>query len=595
MTTLVAAPRARLTSYWASVRARQVVEWLALGVAPAIAFFALRVRPMAFTDIIDSSFYTAYAQHGADLVTRMGAESYYWTRLGFILPARLAYLIAGPLGGFYLFRYALALLAIIPAYLLMRRIRGPAAGCVVVAVILTSPVTYATWGSDYPDSAAFSYLIAGAALLAMPSDVPWRRMALRAGAAVLLTLAVHCHVVSLPLVLAIVAGYVIAFLRRDSIRRVATDLAILVGCAVVVTGLLSLIAYLWLGHANMISPNLKAYRLLQTPRELALWHSSNWRWVLTVPYVIVPFAACGGWLLGRIRGNGLDRSELSVGIGATLGVLAFAWMQFFGTVGTLEYHIYSSMLWSLTDLVVGIVLAQLLLPLLGNVAGTALAVTIVLVPALVWSIVTPHIEFGQFRWPLLIGAVWCALVILGLRLGGRLVAALAAVCAVLANLVLTTAVTSKPPLAHTASIPHGQYGGTLGHPSAPEVSEYAVVSQLASVVGPADHPGQRPVSWWPKSAWRMSLAAANMMSAQYLWVRLPPGMPRSPTRLARQLRRLDPQPLLLIGANDREFDPFLRVIADVGGVYNVVRRATLTHGALSMQVWVVKFEALPLG
>src|ERR1700719_4325815 len=155
---------------------RTIVEGLALLISPAVAFFGLRIRLMPVPDLNDPAMHTTFIIDPQSIFLRYTAaftpserlrEGY---RVAFLIPGRVAYLLFGALPGFVVFRYVLALIAVVPAYLLLRRMYGRVAGVVSVVVILSSPVVLTAWGTDFPNSSAVSYLIAGLACLAMPSQ-----------------------------------------------------------------------------------------------------------------------------------------------------------------------------------------------------------------------------------------------------------------------------------------------------------------------------------------------------------------------------------------------------------------------------------------
>jgi len=75
---------------------------------------------------------------------------------GFLVPGRISYLLFGGVPGFVVFRYVLALIAIIPTYILLRRVYSRVVGVIGVIVILSCPVIILAWGTDFPDSAAVS-------------------------------------------------------------------------------------------------------------------------------------------------------------------------------------------------------------------------------------------------------------------------------------------------------------------------------------------------------------------------------------------------------------------------------------------------------
>ena len=172
---MTADPQRRLGFVRRAWTVPSIVESVAVLLSPLVAFFGLRLRLMPVPDLNDPAMHTTFIIDPQSIFLRYTAAFTPTERLreasrvALLVPGRIAYLLFGALPGFVVFRYVLALVAVVPAYLLLRRLYGRSAGAVAAIVILSSPVVLTAWGTDFPNSAAVSYLIAAIACLAMPS------------------------------------------------------------------------------------------------------------------------------------------------------------------------------------------------------------------------------------------------------------------------------------------------------------------------------------------------------------------------------------------------------------------------------------------
>lgn len=576
--------------YWLVSRRWVLAEAAAVLLSPLAAFFGLRVARMVRPDMIDPYFYTAYAQNGRDLIERYGDGLYYWVRLGFILPARASYLAFGPVPGFYVFRYVLALVAVVPVYLLLRRLHGRAAGALGVAVALSSPVVLHSWGTDYPDSAAVSYLFAGTACLVMPAASRRARLGWAVLAGIALALALHCQFIAAPLVGAIVVGY-FAVTIRDRPSDVVARLLVVVLCVAAVTGVLAGLAQLVFGSHNVIAPTVTASEHFRTPEQLAKWHSTTWRWVLGDPYLLAPVVALGGWCAARLgRARPPSRAELAVVVIVALQGLFFAGLQFYASTATLEYFLYSSMLWPGVCLVMAFLLTTLSARLLERRRTAAIPTVLVAAVPLLMS------QFsGQLRFPLAPAGLLVLAVLVAVVLLGRLLAAGRAAAAVTAALVVAGgfALTVADPVGATsarlpgqAKFPHVRYAGVLWGNGRAEVDAYRLASELHLVVPPARFRGDDLMMWYPPG----QNSRINQPAAQYLWHvnSLRETMPTLLGVDARTLRARKPGLLLLLSQTGQELPAAVRSLSDASFHPTVLRSAVLAAGSLRLHVWVVR-------
>ncbi|HSS94754.1 MAG TPA: hypothetical protein VLR46_12325, partial [Candidatus Dormibacteraeota bacterium] len=348
--------------------ARLVVEGLLVVALPVIAFMLLRIRLMPFPDLNDPAMHTTFIVDPHDIFERYSdlftptARLREGARVGLLVPARISYLLFGPVGGFVVFRYMLAVLAVGTAYLLLRRLAGVAAGLTAALVVMTCPVIITAWGTDFPDSASVSYLIGALACLAMPSLE--HRVRWGAAAVVLLTLAAWAFAAS-----AVIGGCFAAvyfalrwWREREHLRR---DVAIAVGVSLATTVILVIASGLLLGQFDFILPTVASLIYLAHPSQEALWHSSSWAWAPYETYLLVLPVIALAWLAtaaGRIKS--LSTPHLMIGAGFTVAVLAAAAMQFIGRMQLLEEHYFSSLSWAAAMLTFGLVLAVVGRPLL---------------------------------------------------------------------------------------------------------------------------------------------------------------------------------------------------------------------------------------
>jgi len=399
---------------------RALAEGFALLISPVAAFFGLRLRLMPVPDLNDPAMHTTFIIDPQSIFLRYTAaftpserlrEGY---RVAFLIPGRIAYLLFGALPGFVVFRYVLALVAVVPTYLLLRRVYGRSAGAVGGVVILSSPVVITARGTDFPNSAAISYLIAGLACLAMPSlrhRVAW--LAISAG---FFTMAVWSIATSLPLVVATVAAYGLIRLQRDR-ANLFRDAAVMAGAAVAVTAALAIGSGLLLGKFDYIVPTIQSLIYLSHRSLEALYHSASWRWAPYDAYLLVPPAIVGLWFVAfGHRLKDVQTPQLIIGVACAGQLLLCVLLQFVGSVQILEEHYFSSLLWGGLSLLLAIALVELSRPIMDHPRFTWLLPALLAAVPLAYEL-DPHVPaFGWVPVGVAIVAIIAVLAVLATRL-----------------------------------------------------------------------------------------------------------------------------------------------------------------------------------
>ena len=364
----LAGPRPAFAMRRVSVRA--AMEAIAVAISPVVAYFGLRLRLMPVPDLNDPAMHTTFMIDPRSIFLRYTAAFTPSARLreggrvALLIPGRISYLLFGALPGFVVFRYVLVLVAVVPSYLLFRRLHGRWAGAVAVIVILSSPVLITSWGTDFPDSAAVSYLIAGLACLAMPS--PRHRRAWLVGSAAFLTMAVWSIATALPIVVVTAAVYGAVRYVRDR-ERIVSDAVYVAGSVIALTVVLALGSWLLLGQFDFVVPTVQSLIYLSHPSLTAEYHSANWRWAPYVSYLLVPPTVVAvGWVALGARLRRVPTPQLIIASACTAQLVACVVLQFAGTLQILEEHYFSSLLWAAVSLLLALALVELSRPIVGG-------------------------------------------------------------------------------------------------------------------------------------------------------------------------------------------------------------------------------------
>ena len=146
----------------ASHRAREPLLVLAITVFTGLLSTSQR---WAGLDTPDSSFYASLGLFGSEITDRAPIDSYYWTRLGHILPIRALTELAGTWPGFALYRLLLLLLLCGGIYVIARRFTGIASAVFLTTITSLSSVVLSYLGNPYltgPVLAGTAVLIAAA-------------------------------------------------------------------------------------------------------------------------------------------------------------------------------------------------------------------------------------------------------------------------------------------------------------------------------------------------------------------------------------------------------------------------------------------------
>ena len=573
-------------------------------VSPIVGFFVLRMRAMAPVELPDPSMHTIYIVDPSQMFTRYAAAFAATARMregaqaGFLVLARLAYLGFGALGGFFVMRYFLALVLVVPAYVLLRRLYGVPAAALAAVVLLSCPVVITAWGTDYPDCAVVSYVGGAVACLAMPPRGRWRLAWLAAGA-VLLSLATWSHGMGAVLSATTVAVYVLVRLF-SSRRRLVRDVVFLAAVAGATTLVLMEASLLVLGQFDFIRPAVAGAEFLNRPEQIRQWHSSNWRWAPYVAYLLVPpsvVVACGLSLSRRLARVPMPQGF--VGLVAAAQLAVFSYLQFAYHVQALEMHFFSSTLWGVVCLALALSLAEIARPLSDRAIVRWLPAVVVLAVPLAYE-ADPHVP--AFGW-LPAGAALAAVPVVAAgcmrawnlgaaahsqrRPGPGHLAALALALVAMTGSLLVLTVAPRPAVPAlkglaTAGDPPSNYDEALGGPAASLIDWYQVSASLPGFVGDPTYKGEQLLMWAPDPEIWALIEPIGLFHAGY---NLLPGLPVLGVTEASELADRHPAELLLLSLTGAGFG---RALVALGRYQPLLVRTTVLHkGTAFLHAWLV--------
>ena len=550
----------------------------------------------------DPSMHTIYIVDPREMFTRYAATFASTARLresgsaGFLVLARLVYLAFGAVPGFFVTRYLLALVAVVPAYLLLRRLYGIPAGALAVIVLLSSPVIITAWGTDYPDSAVVSYVVGAVACLAMPCRDRWRPAWL-ALAGLLLTLAAWSHGMGIVLGVATIAAYGAVRLGRAREHLVRNG-ALLLGVAVSSTFLLMVASALVLGQFDFIRPTLAGAAYLNQPSQIVLNHSSNWRWVLYLSYLWVPpsvIAAFGVTFARKLRS--IPTPQLFVGLACSAQLVLCTYLQFFNHVQTLEIHYFSSTLWGVIYLTLAVTLAELSRPLLVRPRARWLPGAVLFTVPLAYE-TYPHVP--AFGWlPAGVALAAIPVVMTGMmRLDSRgrpapwaprawLGFAVATTVVAMAGSLLVLTVAPSPPVPPLPGLtnenPPPEYASALGGDASLLIDWYQITADVPSFVGNATYRGEQLLMWFPWDQLGSLVEPYGMYHAAF--DSLSTGFPVLTGADATILANRRPAELLLLSTTGDQFGTAFAALAPYRPV--LVRTTVMRQGPAVLHAWLI--------
>lgn len=311
-----------------------------------ITAFAIGAQPWVSLDTPDSEFHASMAIFGPEVTDRVPSAVYYWTRLGYILPAHALVEWFGPMTGLEIYRLALLAVIIAAVFSVIRRFISNSLPRNLLAAFLTmliaaNTVVLAYLGNPYPAAPvmAATFLLIALALRER-GRVQWFIAGLVFGGLIMTN----------PYGTFIAAVAFLAVLGTRVHRGMRWQAPLLNTALLLLGTVIGFGALWWGGRALFPSLDwLDTYLSWNAAINQADYIYDYWRWThdisLLVPAMAV-LASLTAWLRWRTR---VTRIALALSGSTVAFVLAYWWLV---PTNYLEVPHYQALLWpaSLTAL-----------------------------------------------------------------------------------------------------------------------------------------------------------------------------------------------------------------------------------------------------
>jgi hypothetical protein len=259
---------------------------------PVVILLLLRASPYFGLNNGDPFIYVGYSNDFRNHIARFG-YTYHSVRFGLIFPLK-ASLLFGPVWGYFILRYCLYMLAIVPMHLVLRThdrrlaLLGP-------ALFVANPVTAEAILTTHHDTIVVPMFTAVVCLLVLCLRQSWWRAFVLSGVAGLAAgVAMNANLFSTPLMaMAIGLVFLLLVAQRRYVEALVNSFAFVLAIGAVCVG--GMLVYRHLFHdANIYRTSFNAMNDIS---DSNIWRSPNYEWMSTRRYIYAPLFAL---LLGAI-------------------------------------------------------------------------------------------------------------------------------------------------------------------------------------------------------------------------------------------------------------------------------------------------------